>query len=195
MRQAPRAWYAKLSDFLEGLGFTKCPFKYAVYTKNAGGEVLIVGVYVDDLLITRPSVEAIYEFKRQMKEKFEMSDLGKLAYYLDIEVFQKQSCTQLKQAAYARKLLEKAGLSDCNAVKYPMEVKVQLGKDEGGKAVKSTNFKSLVGGIRYLVHTRPDIAFSVGIVRRYMECPTTLHMNVVKWILRYVKGTMDYRLV
>lgn len=130
LRQAPRAWYAKLSEYLEELGFTKCPYEYAVYTKNEGGEVLIIGVYVDDLLITGTSVEAIHEFKRQMKEKFEMSDLGKLAYYLGIEVNQQKDYTELKQAGYAKKLLEKAGLSDCNTVKYPMEAKIQLDKDK-----------------------------------------------------------------
>lgn len=61
--------------------------------------------------------------------------------------------------------------------------------------MNSTVYKSHVGGLRYLVHTRPDISFSMGIVSRYMEYPTTLHMNAVKRILRYVKGTLDYGLV
>lgn len=61
--------------------------------------------------------------------------------------------------------------------------------------VNPTQFKSVVGGLRYLDHTRPDIAYSVGIVSRYMERSTTLHMNVAKRILRYVKGTMEFGLV
>lgn len=65
-------------------------------------------------------------------------------------------------------MLEKAGLSDCNSCKYPMDPKEQISKDEGGKAVDSTMFKSMVGGLRYLVNTRPDIAYSVGIVSRFM---------------------------
>lgn len=68
-------------------------------------------------------------------------------------------------------------------------------KDEKGKAVNSTQFKSLVGGLRYLVHTRPDIAHSVGVVSRYMERPTVLHMSAVKRIFRYIKGTLHYGLV
>ncbi|XP_074322920.1 secreted RxLR effector protein 161-like [Apium graveolens] len=76
-----------------------------------------------------------------------------------------------------------------------MEPKTQLSKDEQGREVDSTVYKSYVGGLRYLVHTRPDIAFSVGLVSRYMERPTTLHMNTVKRILRYIKGTVDYGLV
>lgn len=124
-----------------------------------------------------------------------MSDLGRLSYYLGIEVEQGEGYIELKQAGYARKLLEKAGLADCNPVRYPMDPKEQLSKDEGGKKVDATWYKSLVGGLRYLVHTRPDIAFSVGIVSRYMEQPTTQHLNAVKRILRYVKGTQNYGLI
>lgn len=56
-------------------------------------------------------------------------------------------------------------------------------------------FKSMIGGLRYLVHTRPDIAYAVGIVSRYMEHPTKLHLNAVKRIMRYVQGTIQFGLV
>ncbi|XP_074346207.1 secreted RxLR effector protein 161-like [Apium graveolens] len=75
-----------------------------------------------------------------------------------------------------------------------MEEKLQMHKDEIGKPIDPTQFKSIVGGLRYLVHTRPDIAFAIGIVSRYMERPTELHYSAVKHILRYVKGTLDYGL-
>ncbi|KAL8105967.1 hypothetical protein AgCh_029688 [Apium graveolens] len=143
LRQAPRAWYAKLSKCLEDLGFTKCPHEHAVYTKREGYEVLIIGVYVDDLLITGTRVENIERFKRKMSKEFDMSDLGKLTYYLGLEVNLKQGCIEVKQAAYVRKLLEKSGLAKCNPVKYPMEPRQQIGRDERDKEVNSTQFKSL----------------------------------------------------
>ncbi|XP_074336014.1 secreted RxLR effector protein 161-like [Apium graveolens] len=86
-------------------------------------------------------------------------------------------------------------MTDYNQVKYPMEHKIQLHKDEGGEPVNSTQFKSMVGGLRYLVHTRPDIAYAVGVISRFMERPTMLHLNAAKRILRYVKGTLTYGLV
>ena len=86
-------------------------------------------------------------------------------------------------------------MSDCNPVKFPMEPKLQMHKDEKGKPVNAMEFKSMVGGLRYLVHTRPDLAYAVGVVSRFMERPTTLHQNAVKRILRYVKGTLNYGLV
>lgn len=195
LRQAPRAWYTRLSKCLTELGFTKYPFEHAVYIKHEGGESLIVGVYVDDLLVTGTSVSNIVKFKEQMSREFDMSDLGKLSYYIGIEVYQGRGFVELKQTAYAKKLLEKHGMGECNPVKYPMELKIQMHKDEGGKLVNSTEFKSLIGGLRYLVHTRPDIAYSVGVVSRFMEKPTTLHLNAAKRILRYVRGTLEYGLV
>lgn len=100
LRQAPRAWYAKLSKCLERLGFVKCPFEHAVYTKREGNEALVIGVYVDDLLITGTHVSVINKFKREMSTEFEMSDLGKLSYYLGIEVNQEKDYIELKQTSY-----------------------------------------------------------------------------------------------
>lgn len=76
-----------------------------------------------------------------------------------------------------------------------MDTKECITKDEHGRPVDATEFKSNVGGLRYLVHTRPDIAYSVGIISRYMEKPTVLHQQAAKRILRYVRGTLEYGLV
>ncbi|XP_074360237.1 secreted RxLR effector protein 161-like [Apium graveolens] len=124
-----------------------------------------------------------------------MSNLGKLSHYLGIEVKQSTGCIEPKQSAYAKKISEKAGMGVCNPRKYPMDHKDIISKDEGGVMVDTTQFKSLVGGLHYLVHTRLDIAFSVGIVNRFMEKPTTVHLNAAKRILRYIKGTLNFGLV
>lgn len=92
-----------------------------------------------------------------MCNEFDMSDMGNLAYYLSIEAEQRKGCTELKQMAYAKKLLEKPGIQDCNETKYPMDPKITMHKDENRKKVYSTMFKSLIGGLRYLVHTMPNI--------------------------------------
>lgn len=195
LRQAPRAWYAKLSKCLIELGFERCPYEHAVYVNKTGDELLVIGVYVDDLLVTGTKLSSIKEFKDQMNSRFEMSDLGRLSYYLGLQVKQGSGFIELNQGAYAKKILEKAGMWDCNPTKLPMDPKESLSKDEEGKPVDSTMFKSMIGGLRYLVHTRPDIASSVGVVSRYMERPTILHQLAAKRILRYVKGTLNFGLV
>ena len=150
--QAPRAWYAKLNKCLESLGFTKCPYEHAT-TKREKDETVIIGVYVDDLLITCTSISLIQKFKEQMSKKFDMSDLGKLPHYLGIEVVHMKEYIEMKQTSYAKKVLEKSGMTECTPIKYPMEPMVQLHKDENGKLLDLTEYKSIVGGLRYLVHT------------------------------------------
>lgn len=168
-KQSPRAWYSRLNKYLQSLGFSRCPYDHAVYTRREGLECLIVAVYVDDLLVTGSSIENIVKFKKQMQSEFDMSDIGKLAYYLGLEVNQKKGYTEVKQTAYGKKILEKANMVNCGPVKYPMDSKTQIDKDEGGELVDSTLFRSIIGELRYQVHTRPDIAYLVGVLSRYMK--------------------------
>ena len=86
LHQAPRAWNQKLDEKLGVLGFIKCPSEHAIYCRGDGAEKLVVGVYVDDLIITGCSSNIIQNFKSQMSDVFKMSDLGVLSYYLGIEV-------------------------------------------------------------------------------------------------------------
>ena len=152
-------------------------------------------VYVDDLLVTGSQTQEIEKFKRQMTKEFEMSDLGLLSYYLGIEVEQHEDFLTLKQSGYARKVLSKFGMDECNPTKIPMDPGTKLHEDKQGQRVDASEYRSVVGCLRYLLHTRPDLAFSVGIASRYMEMPTVMHLKTVKQIMRYVKGSLEYGLV
>lgn len=97
----------------------------------------------------------------------------------------------LKQSAFAAKLLEKVGMAECNEAHVPMELRLKLSKQSPNPPVDITLYRSIVGSLRYLMHTRPDISFAVGMVSPFMEAPTTEHMSAVKHLLRYVAGTID----
>jgi hypothetical protein len=185
LKQAPRAWNEKLDKTLVDLGFKKCPREPAMYRRSK----LIIGVYVDDLIITGPSTTEIGKFKEQMKNLFSMSDLGLLSYYLGIEVKQLPSGIFLSQSGYAARILEKSGMEKCNPVQVPMEARLHLSKSSTCKQVDSTLYRSIIGSLRYLTHTRPDITYAVGVASRFMEKPASDHLAAVKHILRYVKGT------
>ena len=86
LKQAPRALNSCLDKYLKKLGFKRCAQEYSVYTRTKNGGTLIVGVYVDDLLVTGSNPKYVKEFKKEMNVRFEMSDLGLLTYYLGIEV-------------------------------------------------------------------------------------------------------------
>lgn len=189
LRQAPRAWNFKLDKTLSSLGFARSKVEHAVYKRKQGVNCIILGVYVDDLIITGTSEQEIENFKSQMKEIFRMSDLGLLSYYLGIEVKQEKGEVMLSQEGFAHKILKECGMSDCNLTKTPMETRLRLKKNSASELVDQNRYRSIVGSLRYLLHTRPDLAYSVGIVSRFMESPRSEHMAAVKQILRYIKGS------
>jgi len=121
LRQAPRAWNMRLDRSLKQFGFRRCAQEQAVYTRGSTNTRIIVGVYVDDLIVTGEDPVAITDFKKQMMGEFEMSDLGFLTYYLGIEVEQQKAGITIKQSAYAKKVLDQFGMASCNPVKIPME--------------------------------------------------------------------------
>jgi hypothetical protein len=191
LHQAPRAWNAKLDKTLQSLGFTRCPTEPAIYTRRSCGSQLIVGVYVDDLVVTGTSLDDIKRFKIEMAKIFNMSDLGLLHYYLGIEVKQGADGIYLSQGAYVRKILEKNGMTGCNPYQFPMEPRLKLSKQSSEMIVDKTAYRSVVGSLRYLMNTRPDIGFDVGYVSRFLEEPHEDHLAAVKHILRYLAGTCD----
>ncbi|CAM8999306.1 unnamed protein product [Rhodiola kirilowii] len=138
LRQAPRAWNIKLDNTLLSLGFTKSPLEHAVYKKGRGASFLLVGVYVDDLVITGACEEESVKFKRQMTETFKMNDLGLLSYYLGIAVHQTPGTISICQGAYAKKILEGCGMGDCNPTQAPMEARTKLSKKSSSPPVDKT---------------------------------------------------------
>src|SRR5688572_26034548 len=194
LRQVPRAWNAKLDSTLKRMGFMPSPHEAAIYRRGNGENALLVGVYVDDLVITGAKDAEVAAFKEEMKATFQMSDLGHLSFYLGIEVHQGDSGITLRQTAYARRIVELAGLTDCNPALTPMEERLKLSRDSTTEEVDATQYRRLVGSLRYLVHTRPDLAYSVGYVSRFLQRPTTEHDQAVKRIIRYVAGTLDHGL-
>nr|AAK26118.1 putative gag-pol polyprotein [Oryza sativa Japonica Group] len=170
--QAPRAWNAKLDSTLKQMGFQQSSHEAAVYRRGKDGNALLVGVYVDDLVITGTKEAEVEAFKEEMKATFQMSDLGLLSFYLGIEVHQDSSGISLRQTAYAKRIVELGGLTGCNLAYTPMEERLKLSRDS----------------------TAEEIWHSLLAVSRFMQRPTTEHQQAVKRILRYVEGTTNYGL-
>jgi hypothetical protein len=127
-----------------------------------------------------------------MKELFQMSDLGLLSYYLDIEVKQDADGIQLCQSVYVSKILERCGLSSCNPCASPMENQLKLSKKSSASVIDATKYRSLIRALRYLLHTQPDLSFSVGYHSHFMEDPRSDHLASIKRVLQYVAATRGY---
>ncbi|XP_062186705.1 uncharacterized mitochondrial protein AtMg00810-like [Phragmites australis] len=162
-----------------------------MYRRGHGDSLLLLGVYVDDLIITGSAEAEINRFKEEMKAMFRMSDLGLLSFYLGIEVQQSSSGITLCQAHYAKRILEMAGMQDCNPAHTPIEEWLKLSRDSTATEVDITQYWRIIGSLRYPVHTRLDLAFSVGYMSRFMERPMKEHMAAMKMILCYVAGMLS----
>nr|GEX01841.1 hypothetical protein [Tanacetum cinerariifolium] len=158
--------------------------------KVPNGEFIIVAVYGDDIFVTDASLDLINVFKKRMSSQFEMSNLGELTYYLGIEVSRGKDCIEIKQERYAMKILKEAGMEDCNATLCPMEPKLKFLKAKDEPEVETTQYQKMVGCLRFLLHTRLDLTYSVGVVSRCMQSPRESHARAIKQILRYLKVIM-----
>ncbi|GAU35215.1 hypothetical protein TSUD_204910 [Trifolium subterraneum] len=194
LKQAPRAWNKRIDSFLIQIGFKKSAVEHGLYVKhNASSlEVLIVCLYVDDLLITGSNDSDIAKFKGTMHSEFDMTDMGKLSYFLGLQFDETAQGILLHQKKYVKELLLKFNMLGCNPAVTPIEVNPRLELDDTGENVNSTLYRQMVGSLRYLCNSRPDLSFAVGVVSRFVESPKQSHMVAVKRILRYVQGTMEF---
>lgn len=192
LKQAPRAWYSRIESYFFKQGFERCPHEHTLFVKQSeGGNILIISLYVDDLIFTGNNENMFEEFKKSMEKEFDMSDLGKMRYFLGVEVVQNENGIYLSQKKYAKEVLDRFGMRESNPSKNPIVPGCKLTKDENGVKVDETEYKQVVGCLMYLAATRPDLMYVIGLVSRYMGCPTELHMQVVKRVLRYLRGTVD----
>ncbi|KAG8479622.1 hypothetical protein CXB51_029429 [Gossypium anomalum] len=132
------------------------------------------------------------DFKTKMHQMFEMSDLGKMTYFLGMEVTQSQAGFFLSQRTFAIKILEKFSMQNCKATSTPVAVGERLTSQSNSEKVCETTYRSLVGCLLYLTATRPDIMFVVSLLSRFMHCCNEDHFRAAKRVLRYIKGTLNY---
>ncbi|XP_027338317.1 uncharacterized protein LOC113852279 [Abrus precatorius] len=132
------------------------------------------------------------KFKKSMMQTFEMTDLGKMRFFLSIEVLQKSEEIFVCQQKYANDVLKKFAMSESKHVKSPIVPGSKINRDIDGAMMDDTYFKQIVGSLMYLTATRPNIMYNVSLISKYMSKPTELHLQSTKRILRYLKGTTSY---
>ncbi|KAH9782815.1 retrovirus-related pol polyprotein from transposon RE1 [Citrus sinensis] len=200
LKQAPRAWFEKLRGCLLQWGFRNSKSDSSLFLRKTKISLIMVLIYVNDILVTGPNNEELDSFIQQFNTIFALKDLGRLSYFLGIEVLYGQDCIYLSQKKYVRDLLAKVDMLDCKGVITPMcsgkDSKLQkMVKGELGYYVEdATHYRSIVGGLQYLILTRPEIAYSVHKLSQYVSAPTMQHLMACKRVLKYLKKTQDYGL-
>ena len=161
LKQAPRAWYERLSSFLISNGFKKGKIDTTLFTKHVENDILIVQIYVDDIIFGSTNENLCQAFESCMKEEFEMSMMGELNYFLGLQIKQRKDGIFINQAKYTKELIKRFGLEGAKTSKTPMATTTKLDKDEQGTCVDIKLYRSMIGSLLYLTASRPDIMFCV----------------------------------
>ncbi|GKA46636.1 retrovirus-related pol polyprotein from transposon TNT 1-94 [Tanacetum coccineum] len=189
--EAPRAWYDTLSKFLMANKFYKGAVDPTLFTRKTGKHILLVQIYVDDIIFASTDHNACNIFSKEMSSKFQMSMMGQMTFFLGLQISQSPGGIFINQAKYALETLKKYGMDLTDPVDTPMVDRLKLDEDLLGIPVDQTRFRGMVGSLMYLTSSRPDLVFAVCMCARYQAKPTKKHLEAIKRIFRYLKGTIN----
>jgi hypothetical protein len=194
LKQAPRSWYECMRDFLITNGFKVGKANPTLFTKTVAKDLFVCQIYVDDIIFGSTNKSTCEEFSRIMIQKFEMSMMGELKYFLGYQVKQLQDGTFISQTKYIQDILNKFGMKDAKLIKTPMGTNGHLDLDTGGKSVDQKVYRSMIGSLLYLCASQPDIMLSVCMRARFQADPKEVHLRAVKRIMRYLVYTPKFGL-
>ncbi|XP_060177791.1 uncharacterized mitochondrial protein AtMg00810-like [Lycium barbarum] len=137
--------------------------------------------------MTGDDKEEMTRLTKLLAQELEIKDLGKLQYFLGIEVARSNRGIFISQRNYILDLLKETGMTSCKPTESSMESNHKL-QSGVGKSVDKERYQRLVGRHIYLSHTRPDIAYSVSLVSQFMHDPRDPHMEAIFRILQYLKS-------
>ena len=203
LKQAPLEWYTTLSAYLTSIGWEPLFTDECVFKKTSrSGKLMTLAVFVDDILASFHATDrAEYdEFKAQFMTRFKSKDLGPVNWLLQQRIVRDRAAGTLKidQSQYIQKMLKEFALADAKPVDTPMIHKGKLSEDdcpittEMREYMEKQPYNGIVGSVLYAaITTRPDIAYSVNCLSRFLQNPGEKHYTAAKRVLRYLKGTHE----
>ena len=204
LRQSPRLWSEDLGSKLVGIGFKRTYSDASIFIYERNGVRIIVPVFVDDIIIAAKCKATTDTVVKELAKHYKLRDLGETTFFLGVEIMRKRGERKLalSQKQYIINKLNEFNMADCKPVGTPMQPGLRLGKKHSPntqkelEAMRDIPYISAVGSLLYLaIMTRPDIAYTVSNLARFNSNPGMKHWQAVKWLFRYLKGTMDLKLV
>ncbi|GJY57692.1 putative ribonuclease H-like domain-containing protein [Tanacetum coccineum] len=145
-------------------------------------------VFVDNIIFGSTNKDLCTGFEKLMKDKFQMSSMGELTFFLGLQVQQKEDGIFISQDKYVAEILKKFNYTDVKSASTPVDLEKPLVKDGDADDVDVHLYRSMIGSLMYLIASRPDIMFAVCACARFQVTPKTSHLLAVKRIFRYLKG-------
>ena len=180
LKQAPRAWYDCLTTYLLDHGFKRNQADRTLFIKRDEKSLIVAQVYMDDIVFRSIIDHLAHEFLEEMKKEFEISMVGELNYFLGLQVKQGEDGIFISQEKYAKNLVKRFGLDSKKHTSTLISSSVKLSRDATGVEVDPTLYQSMIGSLLYLIASRLDIAFSVGVCARFQAAPKESHLTAVK---------------
>nr|GFB09944.1 hypothetical protein [Tanacetum cinerariifolium] len=165
-----------------------------LFTQKTGEHILIVQIYVDAIIFASTDPKACDIFSNEMSFKFQMSMMGQMLFFLGLQVSQSPEGIFINQSKFALEILKKFGMDSCDPVDTPMVDRLKLDEDPLGMPIDQTRFRSMVGSLMYLTASRPDLVFAVCMCARYQVSPTKKHLESLKRVFWYLRGTINWGL-
>ena len=188
LKQASRKWFSKLKDTLLSLGYIQSKNDYSLFLNKNSTHTTLLAVYVGDILLTGSHYEEIQHVKQHLNDIFGIKDLGKLHYFLGLEVTQAEQGVLLSQRKFTRELIRDCGFPLKHKVSTPLPLNCKLSPDEGTLLEDLTIYRTLVGKLNFLTNTKPDLSFSVQTLSQFLQTPRTSHLQALLHTLTYIKA-------
>ncbi|PKU81996.1 Retrovirus-related Pol polyprotein from transposon TNT 1-94 [Dendrobium catenatum] len=192
LKQAPRLWYNTFTSFLVSIGFTHSKSDPSLLMLHKDKITVYLLVYVDDILITGNNAGEINNVIKLLNDRFAMKPLSKATSFLGLQITKHNDVYFISQAPYAQSILQIAQLTRCNPVSNPTCTKMPKEFPPDPFLTEPSMYRRLTGSLQYLCLTRLDIAYSVNLISQHMHQPLPEHAFLLKRLLRYIKGTIDY---
>ncbi|CAM8930881.1 unnamed protein product [Rhodiola kirilowii] len=204
LKQSPRQWNKKFDSCMLDLGFLRSKYDTCLYLKRVKNATLFVLLYVDDLLLISPSLHDIKLTKSGLQKHFDMKDLGIAQKILGVKITRNRKNGEicLSQSEYFAKVLDKFAIVNAKSNAIPLGGHLIFSKEDCPKTEQEKKqmlnvpYDVAVGSIMYgMICRRPDLAFSISVLSRYMSNPGIKHWEAMKYLLRYLLGTKGLGLV
>ncbi|GJX16959.1 putative ribonuclease H-like domain-containing protein [Tanacetum coccineum] len=185
---APRAWYGTLAKYLLDNCFQRGKIDHTLFIKKQKRDIFLVRVYINDIIFGSKNKELCTKFEKLMHDKFQMSSMRELYFFLGLKVKQREDGIFINQEKYVAEILWKFGFTDVRTASTLMDTEKPLLKDSDGDDVDVHLYRSMFGSLMYLTSSRPDIVFAVCACARFQVTPKVSHSHTIKRIFRYLKG-------